>query len=221
MSREPIRPLVTHFNIYRCLSISHGGLVAVSAGYPPGTGMLLTRYAPLRRSPPTGIATRRDAPRLACVKPAASVHPEPGSNSSLYISISLCLSGFSELTLLLCFACLYFQSFQTTFILFLPGTCRVCLQPLVSSLPEGNCGTSRLDFLASAPGYSRMPDRHLNFSRALPVPNSNNLSPRAPQYLSETPFSFGDCKGTLFLFPSKLFLIFFRKFFIQITHNSE
>ena len=24
-------------------------------------------------------------PRLACVKPAASVHPEPGSNSSLYI----------------------------------------------------------------------------------------------------------------------------------------
>ena len=32
----------------------------------------------------------RDAPRLACVRPAASVHPEPGSNSSLYIlSISL------------------------------------------------------------------------------------------------------------------------------------
>jgi hypothetical protein len=24
------------------------------------------------------------APRLACVKPAASVHPEPGSNSPLY-----------------------------------------------------------------------------------------------------------------------------------------
>ena len=26
-------------------------------------------------------------PRLACVKPAASVHPEPGSNSSSYIFI--------------------------------------------------------------------------------------------------------------------------------------
>ena len=26
------------------------------------------------------------APRLACVRPVASVHPEPGSNSSLYIS---------------------------------------------------------------------------------------------------------------------------------------
>ena len=30
-----------------------------------------------------GIATIPDAPRLACVKPVASVHPEPGSNSSL------------------------------------------------------------------------------------------------------------------------------------------
>ena len=28
----------------------------------------------------------RAAPRLACVRPAASVHPEPGSNSSLLIS---------------------------------------------------------------------------------------------------------------------------------------
>ena len=34
----------------------------------------------------------RAAPRLACVKPAASVHPEPGSNSSLYILIILSLS---------------------------------------------------------------------------------------------------------------------------------
>ena len=47
--------------------------------------MLLTRYAPLRRSPASGIATKPAAPRLACVRPAASVHPEPGSNSSLYI----------------------------------------------------------------------------------------------------------------------------------------
>ena len=67
-------------------------LVGVSTGYPSVAGMLLTRYAPLRRSPP-GIATRA-APRLACVKPAASVHPEPGSNSSLYkFFISLAL-GF-------------------------------------------------------------------------------------------------------------------------------
>ena len=27
----------------------------------------------------------KQTPRLACVKPVASVHPEPGSNSSLYV----------------------------------------------------------------------------------------------------------------------------------------
>ena len=41
-------------------------------------GRLHTRYAPVRRFlPPKGLL-----PRLACVRPAASVHPEPGSNSS-------------------------------------------------------------------------------------------------------------------------------------------
>ena len=39
----------------------------------------------------TKLLLIRDAPRLACVKPIASVHPEPGSNSSLSIfSIVLC-----------------------------------------------------------------------------------------------------------------------------------
>ena len=66
-----------------CDSNCYGVLGGVSTGYPPTTGKLLTRYAPFRRSP-TGIATLA-APRLACVKPAASVHPEPGSNSSWYI----------------------------------------------------------------------------------------------------------------------------------------
>ena len=35
------------------------------------------------------------APRLACVKPVASVHPEPGSNSSLY---KFYLIPFAQLT---------------------------------------------------------------------------------------------------------------------------
>ena len=51
-------------------------------GYSPLIGKLHTRYSPVRRSP-AGIATPA-APRLACVKPVASVHPEPGSNSSLF-----------------------------------------------------------------------------------------------------------------------------------------
>ena len=34
------------------------------------------------------IATKPAAPRLACVMPTASVHPEPGSNSPLYNFLS-------------------------------------------------------------------------------------------------------------------------------------
>ena len=41
----------------------------------------------LRTLPPVAVRVLllHAAPRLACVKPADSVHPEPGSNSSLYI----------------------------------------------------------------------------------------------------------------------------------------
>ena len=54
-------------------------LAAVSDCYPPLKGRLLTRYSPVRRSSPKRIA------RLACVRHAASVHPEPGSNSQIKV----------------------------------------------------------------------------------------------------------------------------------------
>ncbi len=60
-------------------------LIQISLGYPSVKGRLHTRYAPVRRSQSPKTST----PRLACVKPAASVHPEPGSNSSSYILIFL------------------------------------------------------------------------------------------------------------------------------------
>ena len=42
-------------------------------------------YALLTRPPlATKVLLPRDAARLACVRPAASVYPEPGSNSPLY-----------------------------------------------------------------------------------------------------------------------------------------
>ena len=56
----------------------------LSQGYPQVMGRLDTRYSPVRRSPSTVASYRNAAPRLACVKPVASVHPEPGSNSPLY-----------------------------------------------------------------------------------------------------------------------------------------
>src|SRR5690606_32544089 len=53
------------------------------AGYPPPMDRFLTCYAPVRH---WSIA----APvRLACVKHAASVRPEPGSNSPMENSIQL------------------------------------------------------------------------------------------------------------------------------------
>ena len=51
-------------------------------GLYPGIGQVA--YALLTRAPvATNVLLHRAAPRLACVRPAASVHPEPGSNSPL------------------------------------------------------------------------------------------------------------------------------------------
>ena len=67
------------------LNGKHRVLIRLSPGYALLRGRLDTRYSPVRRSPSTKASFRYAAPRLACVKPVASVHPEPGSNSTLYI----------------------------------------------------------------------------------------------------------------------------------------
>ena len=75
---------------------THGGLPGVSTGCPPEGGGLHTRCAPVRHShAPEGALTVR----LACIRPAASVHPEPGSNSSLYYCCSQILSSESRVPL--------------------------------------------------------------------------------------------------------------------------
>jgi hypothetical protein len=62
-----------------CGQWSYPVLATVSDGYPRVKGRLLTCYSPVRRScTPKGLTAR-----LACVKHAASVRPEPGSNSPL------------------------------------------------------------------------------------------------------------------------------------------
>ena len=62
----------------------HAVLTLLSQDCPAVRGRSDTRYSPVRRSPPGQASLPRAAPRLACVKPVASVHPEPGSNSSSY-----------------------------------------------------------------------------------------------------------------------------------------
>ena len=64
-------------------------LVRISPGYSPAGGRLHTCYSPVRRSPAGEASFAPAAPRLACVKPVASVHPEPGSNSSLLFILFL------------------------------------------------------------------------------------------------------------------------------------
>ena len=45
---------------------SHAGLAAVSAGFPPVAGRLLTRYAPFRRSPPEVLLLPRCPSTCMC-----------------------------------------------------------------------------------------------------------------------------------------------------------
>ena len=95
------------FSYQHVLLGGYGELILVSESCAPVRGRLHTCYAPVRRSPATPKCPA--APRLACLRPAASVHPEPGSNSPCYylivrlslfrdISISNRTSHLNELT---------------------------------------------------------------------------------------------------------------------------
>jgi hypothetical protein len=55
---------------------THAELPHVSAGYPPPRDRFPTCSSPVRH-----VSTRRHPVRLACIRHAASVDPEPGSNS--------------------------------------------------------------------------------------------------------------------------------------------
>lgn len=62
-----------------CGGAEHPVLPPVSRSYSGAQGRLVTHYSPVRHSHPDSQAAR-DPVRLACVKHAASVHPEPESN---------------------------------------------------------------------------------------------------------------------------------------------
>ena len=84
---HPIPP--EFFTLSHARPCAYAVLAAVSSCYPPVWGRLPTRYSPVRHS--VTYSSVRKLPskcfvRLACVKHAASVHPEPGSNSHVLIS---------------------------------------------------------------------------------------------------------------------------------------
>ena len=62
-----------------CNIYSYAVLAIVSNSYPPLPGRLPTRYSPVRNS--SREASSSFSVLLACIRHAASVRPEPGSNS--------------------------------------------------------------------------------------------------------------------------------------------
>jgi hypothetical protein len=62
-------------------NLPHAVLARISTGYPPHQGRLSTCYSPVRHSALALPKETHDLVRLACVTHAASVCPEPGSNS--------------------------------------------------------------------------------------------------------------------------------------------
>ena len=81
MARSPIPkrlsfPLTRIWGISSCFQL-----------LSPSSGQVATCYSPVRRFPPPKWLL----PRLACVRHAASVHPEPGSNSPYSSEFHACL----------------------------------------------------------------------------------------------------------------------------------
>ena len=88
MGRMPIRHRLPASLPGGCPPKSARGIRPGFPGLSPCGGQVA--YALRTRAPVAGTASLPPAaPRLACIKPAASVHPEPGSNSSWYLSSCL------------------------------------------------------------------------------------------------------------------------------------
>ena len=75
----PYRPEALPIN--RCRHMGTWGIDSRFRELFPSRGQVA--YA-LRTRPPLSPPRRGNTVRLACIRPAASVHPEPGSNSPLY-----------------------------------------------------------------------------------------------------------------------------------------
>ena len=78
IGRDPI-PYRESFPRRPCDQLEHPALPPVSRSYSGVWGRSVTHYSPVRHS--HHQASLMDPVRLACVKHAASVRPEPGSNS--------------------------------------------------------------------------------------------------------------------------------------------
>ena len=91
MGRVPILYRVAALTALRCRRAVSWGISASFPAFCPCTGQVA--HVLRTRSPlAIGALLRHAAVRLACIRPAASVHPEPGSNSPLYLALFSLLS---------------------------------------------------------------------------------------------------------------------------------
>ena len=81
MGRMPVPHRIAAFHRPGCPWRWSWGITRRFHRLSPSAG--LVAYA-LRTRAPLSLPRRGVPVRLACIRPAASVHPEPGSNSSLY-----------------------------------------------------------------------------------------------------------------------------------------
>ena len=144
-----------------------------------------TCYSPVRQSPAESASTLPVALRLACVKPAASVHPEPGSNSPLLVSCfqnsSNCsFTGPGSLFIAGILTGLFYLSLYSSnnfrcFVLMascqcspaVPGTfCHLlCLAASVVSFPKRECKITAFSDIVqifSSENFKIMPDIRLS-----------------------------------------------------------
>ena len=103
-----VHPIPPEFlPLHHAVLWSYAVLAVISNCYPPVWGRLPTRYSPVRHSVNLKSIRKLHSNRfvrLACVKHAASVHPEPGSNSHVKKSASrskLSLANFNRSTVCL------------------------------------------------------------------------------------------------------------------------
>ena len=78
----------TIFYLLQMPGVLYAVLAKVSLSYPPLKGRLPMYYSPVRDCCP------KTAVSLACIRHAASVHPEPGSNSPFDFSSDVSLTSF-------------------------------------------------------------------------------------------------------------------------------
>ena len=133
MGRVPILRRVASLPKGRCRPPGPWNISASFPAFCSGTGQVA--HVLRTRTPLVIIALLRHATvRLACIRPAASVHPEPGSNSPLYVILlfSFCLSWTClKITQMSSSGCLLLLS-----ILFKELSLAAALRPLRSGMQK-------------------------------------------------------------------------------------